>query len=236
MMKPYRIINGSEQRALYQQCSSRIESWNKEYSMSPVSLQIAPPSVENPINKGFIIHSEDAPLAIMEEHYLNLISEALFADIVPCCKLTCYELAEILLSELFNVPRCTLGDSIHSKPRWLYPGTTCLQLRLICQQNSLNLLLNPDWVYQNLPQEQPKKGNLCSLEEAVANNTIALNTELVPISLPIKQIINLQPGDLIATDHPLSTPLSLTLNEAALAQVELGQSSDYKSIIIKRSS
>ncbi len=237
MIKPYRLINSFEMDQLNRHFSQVIQSWSHEYARTPLMMNLEAPADNYSINNGFHILAEQTPLAIIEEHYIGLFNQILFGENKPGFNSVSQELMLILLNQLFKVEHCFIEEGVvQPSPNWFYRGSTCLILTLSINQNNIAIILNPDWVYQCLSPNKTVKNNLCSLDEALAEQTLTLNLELLPLNISVKQLLNIQPGDVIVSDHPITTPLSLTRNNQVLAQAELGQSSHYKSILLKRSS
>ncbi|MCL9682640.1 FliM/FliN family flagellar motor C-terminal domain-containing protein [Legionella maioricensis] len=234
MIKPYRLINSFEMGQLNQHFTQVIRSWSNEYARTPLIMNLAPPPDNYSINNGLHILTEKDPLAIIEKHYIGIFNQILFGENEPCFNSVSQELMYILLYQLFKVEHCVIEEVVQPSPNWFYRGSTCLILTLSINQNNVTIILNPDWVYQCLSPNETLKNNLCPLDEALAEQTLALNLELLPLNISIKQLLNIQAGDVIVTEHPITTPLRLTRNNQVLAQTELGQSSHYKSILLKR--
>ena len=255
MMKPYRLINSQEMEELNQHFTQVIHDWNDEYALTPFDVYLAAPTKEYEVSQVLNIIANNQTVAIIEHHYLDLLNQILFGDNKPCFNSVSQELMLILLRKLFKLEQCSINEATAPIPNWFYKGSTCLLLTLkITPQlsplqdieplttkeeltlNKLTIILNPEWVYQSLAPNKTIKNNLDSLDEAIADRELTLNLELRPLSLPINQLINIQIGDVIATDHPITTALRLTQNEQLIAEAQLGQSSLHKSIVLKRSS
>lgn len=229
-MKPYRLINASEMQELHQHFSQVLQQWNDEYCVSPLSLHCVTTSKNyHAINAAMI-----PDLALVEGDYLSVINQALFGNDKPCFNLASQKLWITLLNNLFKTEQCDLPQSIQENPRWFYAGSTSLSLTLCCNENNFTLILNPDWVYQQLPESKVMQSELHSLNDALAEQTVSLCLELVPSTLSVKNITDIQVGDVLSTNHPLTSTLRVTRGNQLFAQAELGQSSQHKSILLKR--
>ncbi|KTD51323.1 FliM/FliN family flagellar motor C-terminal domain-containing protein [Legionella quateirensis] len=236
MIKPFRLINSFELQELSRQCLRELQNWNTLYTLHPVTMELHVPTKEYSPNEGYSIKENDSTLACIDTHYLNVLNQALFGKDNPCFNSVSQELFSVLIHQLLKVNQCTIDSETSSTQDWFYRGSTSLLLRLACCTFQFTIILHPNWVYQNLPQRNSQRTQPVSLEEALANQTLALNLELHPLTLPLHQLITLSVGDVIATDHPISAPMSLTQNHQLVARADLGQSNHFKSIILKGSS
>jgi len=236
MIKPYRLINSLEMAGLNHHFNQVLQEWSEEYAQKSLTMTLSAPPEQYKLPKACPIFAEGELLALIDDDYLNRINNLLFGENHSCFNATSSELLLLLIQRLFKVDHCLLEPGHQPSPHWIYKGSTCLLLHLGSAQVHLSLIINPDWIYQNLTPICLGKNHLDSLDEALTKEVLNLNLESIPLSLPINQLINMQIGDVITTDHPLTTPLRLMQNEQLIAQVDLGQSSPYKSIMIKRSS
>lgn len=233
MLKPFRFINSSERNELEQYFYRVVQEWNHEYSLIPFTINLAGPPPDLCIDASLTISNENQPLALIDKNYLSIINHVLFNQNAPCFDSLSQELFNRLLEQLFEIPRCTVQTTTN-KPAWFYPGTTCLTLTLSTDNSHLLLILNPDWVYQQLPQIKNIKNNMIHPDKSIEDQKITLNVELDSITLFLNQLLNLQKGDVIATDHQITSPMRLTFQEQLITHAELGQSLHHKSIILKR--
>jgi hypothetical protein len=233
-MKPFRLINSSELAMITEHLTLVINQWNQRYSATPVTPTLTLPSKGYTINSTWLIQASGQHIAIVENDYLSSINHTLFGENNACFNATSNELFLKLLNQLFKTT-CEITHADLFSPGWIYPGSTCLRLTLTCQQSKIDLILNPDWVYQLLSPPKIANTNVYSLDEALTKQNVALNVELLPTRLPIKQLLNLQVGDVITTDHPITKPLTLTQNNHLVAAADLGQSTHYKSITLRGS-
>jgi flagellar motor switch/type III secretory pathway protein FliN len=103
------------------------------------------------------------------------------------------------------------------------------------QTHQITLVLNPDWVYEQLPKSNALKTVISPIDETLKRQKLTLNVELNPINLPVSQLVGLQVGDVIVLNHPLTTPIRVTKNKQVIAQAELGSSLNQKSILLRTS-
>ncbi|MBL7479145.1 FliM/FliN family flagellar motor C-terminal domain-containing protein [Legionella bononiensis] len=236
MIKPYRLINAFELQELSRQCLRALESWNSLYTLHPVTMDLHVPPKEYSPGEGYSIKENESTLACIETHYLTVLNQALFGKDTPCFNSVSQELFTVFIHQLLKVNECAIDSETCSTHGWFYRGSTSLLLRISCCTTEFTIILHPNWVYQNLPQPNNKGTQTVSLDEALADQRLALNLELYPLTLPLHQLITLSVGDVIATDHPISASMSLTQNHQLVARADLGQSDHFKSIILKGSS
>lgn len=235
MMQPYRLINSFEMAELKQHVNQIIQQWNDKYALTPLVVELAVPPREYMVSDALSIHTNNHLLALIQGHYLTLFNQVLFGEHHCCFNSSGQELMLILLQNLLKVEQCSIIKTTDTSPNWFYRGSTCLLLTLSANKNNITIIIDPNWAYKSLAPNKTLKDNLSSLDEALAEQVLTLNLELIPLKLPIKQLLNIQIGDVIATDHPIATPLRLTQKEQLLSHADLGQSSDHKSIVLKRS-
>lgn len=235
-MKPYRLINALELKQLAQDILMITSEWNEEYAWTPCVSSLSLPEKEFKPQAAYHLTAGQELLAVIETDFQSVFKPCLFADESSCFDAVTEHLFLVLCKRLLATEELTLSPSTKTIDEWLYPGSTCLVLSLAVAQRQCRLIINPQWVYQRLPQATPAKASLVSLDEALAHQSVTLQVMLESLTLPLKQILNLQPGDVIACDHGLDTPLKLMQGQQHIAQAELGKTADHKSIILKRSS
>ncbi|MFI4962595.1 MAG: FliM/FliN family flagellar motor C-terminal domain-containing protein [Legionellales bacterium] len=233
-MKPYRLINSKELHTLQQQVDKVLEHWNDTYSIEPLRAQLFPWVKSHTLTDSLAILQNQKTQALMDRHYLSVMNQAVFNTDAPCFNSASQELFISLINQLFDTNNCSIQNDLVTPPNWFYKGTTCLRVSLSCASSNCSLILNPDWVYQQLPNIHLSKSKPSSLEAALGMQQLDLNLELIPVLLPLKQILALQKGDVIATDHALTKHLRLTQNQFLIAEAQLAPSECPKSIIIKR--
>lgn len=234
MIKPYRIINAHELNTLTTKYANLIENWSTTYSLHPLTASLSLPPKAYSTHNMLTVYSDNTAVALIDKHYIAAINHILFSEDQACFNAASEELLLILLSELFNKQPIIIKES--TTPNWFYPGSTSLILTLNSVQTQIKLVLNPEWIYEQLPQNTAEKKALNSLDEALGKQALTIKVELNPINLSVKQLTTMRVGDVISLDHPLTSPLKITQNKHLLAEAELGLSSHHKSILLKRSS
>lgn len=234
-MKPYRLINTLELQELKTYIDKVLMQWNAAYSIAPLCAGNLEGCQETPAcADASLVQQDDQVLALIDGNYTKTIIHAVFGEDKPCFNPIAQELFLLLMKQLFETDNCSIKTELFNKKNWLYPGSTCLKLTLNCFEESCIVILNPDWVYQQLPREKINTCTISNLDEALEAAAIPLQVELMPMQLSLEQLLKLQTGDIIACDHPISQALRLTENRKPIAQVHLGQTSDFKSIQLKR--
>ena len=99
----------------------------------------------------------------------------------------------------------------------------------------MTLYLHPQWVLQALPPHEIVQKPTGNLHDALDPQLLHWHVELSPVSLQLEDMIRLQVGDVIRTDHPLTMPLLLKNNQQTVCHVEIGETNHYKSIQITSS-
>jgi len=232
-MKPYRLINTLELNQFNTNFFNTIDYWNQQYSLHPLTLNVSIPTKEFiKTQTWFVEDNQGQLLACISNDVHQFLNYSLFGEEDSCFNSCSEELFMLLLSQAFNTDFCLL-NKINKEVDWLYPGSTCLLVHLYCNASSISMLLNPDWVYQNLPLATKTNPGITPLEDGLAEKSLILSLELSSMSIPIKQLMDLQIGDVIATDHGCSRPMQLAHKRKTFATAELGKTLENKSVIIK---
>lgn len=236
MIKPYRLINSDELLEIAQFFEGELNGWNSTYSLIPLTMALTLPPKNYLTNEGFIINDKVELLASVDKNYIQVMNQVLFGVDKSCFNAASQELFLTLINQLFKINQCSLHNAPSTTQDWFYRGSTSLLLTLSSNTNQMIIALSPAWVYRKLNRPYSIRNKPVSLDEAVAEQKLSLNIELYPVTLPLNQLVTLSPGDVIATDHPITSPCRLTQAEQLIAHAELGKSSPYKSIVLKRSS
>ena len=213
IFKPYRLINRSELNALQQTVEQKLQVWNDAHALFPLSCTLT------------LIKPK--PAAICD---LSIIKHSLFGDQSDCFNTLTQMLFNELLTQLPGI------QSIPLQEDWFYKGSPSLTLTLINACGSMPLYLDSQWVLKNLPTCQSSTIPPVRLHEALASQDVVLHIELNPLPLKLADILRLQIGDVIKTDHPTTEPVKLTHQQQDICTVDIGESNQYKSIQITRSS
>ncbi|WP_133135601.1 FliM/FliN family flagellar motor C-terminal domain-containing protein [Legionella rowbothamii] len=235
-MKPYRLINVVELHQLTQQFKQKLDAWNEEYCCTPIDLHLAMTPKNYHVEQASMLQGHNGVLGCLEGGYLNVLNHALFGSKQSSFDAASKDLLLKLLNKFFQLEECMLQAYQGENPDWFYAGSTSVLLTFTCEQSNFTLIVNPDWVYQQLPASQRKAPPLSSLDEALAEQNIHLALELSSSNLSIKSLVGLQVGDVLSTKHPITEPLKVTRGKELFAEAELGQSASHKSIVLKRKS
>ncbi|MGL6029516.1 MAG: FliM/FliN family flagellar motor C-terminal domain-containing protein [Legionella sp.] len=231
MTRPYRIINSVELAQLQHLFNQRITQWSDAYSINPLAISLIQPAKMHEQDAGLYLRHNQHIAAILPTNYLDTLAHWLFGLTQQAYHNTTASLSSLLFNQLFESDYSQIS-SLDESPDWFYPGSTCLLLIISDGITQCTCTLAPYFVHELLPIHQ-QIDNLGSLEEALTGQTVALNLELTPLNVPIEHLLSLSPGDVLTTNHPLTAPLKLMQGTHLLSEAELGQSSNYKSIILK---
>lgn len=227
-MKPFRLINDRQTEYISQQLLPVFKSWNALYTMKEITFSLEK-SFEIPDTKALKkIH----PIVQAEPSWLSFFNHCFFGEDLECF----HAASEQIVQELWLM--CMQATRpFQENPwteNWFYPGSSCLKMYLHSEDQQTALYLHPDWIYAQLPPPLSSKKALISLEQALFDESIALQARFKPFSIPLQALLSMESGDLLKTTHLLSEPLQLSHNQNILAEVQPCQLDDRKSILIKR--
>ncbi|MDI9817548.1 MULTISPECIES: FliM/FliN family flagellar motor C-terminal domain-containing protein [unclassified Legionella] len=235
--KPYRLLSPHERQTLQQHFLKVIDQWNQEYPAKPIHCQLTSAHKPEKPDKLRLLQQHERPLALVDSCYLSFMNDCHFLSTADCFDDVSENLFISLIKQLLTVedPAWAMG-SINTED-WFYPGSPCLALEFTSDHSHFDLYLHPEWVLAQLPdyQYQPASA-LGKLHDALAEEHLELQVVLEPFDLPVNQLLNLQVGDLIKTDHRLTLPLHLQHEQKIVATVDIGQNQTYKSIQLRKSS
>ena len=239
-LQPFRLINERELIELHQRFIKALADWNEHQALFALSLHLnrTLPSLE--YDSGYLFLSEIAePIALLLTQDLSTLTHCLFGDTSDCF----HPSSENQLTTLFNQLLGTQSlqrrkveeKETRLREEWFYTGAPSLTVTLRGAHHSMTFCLHPQWVLQTLarPKEIPKPKS--NLQDALASKVLHCQIELTPITLQLKDMLHLQVGDVIKTDHPLTSPLLINHEDQAICAVEIGTSNHYKSIQIASS-
>lgn len=238
LFKPYRLINADEVQTLQRRFNTAIVHWNETYSTKCIQVQLTP-TTANPIKEDeelFLLHHHNQSIALLENHYVSFITSALFDEQSISFNDAGHAVFMILIDDLFSLESVQKISNTTCINDWFYPGSPGLTLTLTHNQHRLNLYLDPDWIINQLPKPQKSMQALSPLKQALSAQVIHLDVQFESLYLSISQLLTLQIGDLIQTDHVLSAPLHLNHQQHSLFQVNAGQVQENKSIQLLRTS
>lgn len=236
-MKPYRLINASELQQLTQQFTQILDAWNDEYCCIPLHLTLKTTSGNYPFAPEAMIYEGNTAVAGLEGNYASGCTLALFGVDKPCFYPASQELFLVILKQLLHFEECQIQTETHQPTvDWFYIGSPSLRLIINGEGIDFSLTLSPDWVHQHLPTTRLTATPLIAVDEALEEQSIRLAVELVSSSLSVKDLACMQVGDIFSTPHALGESLRLSYGKELVAQAELGQSAEHKSIVLKRTS
>lgn len=211
--KPYRLINDHELTMLQTTFENNLQQWNAKHAMYPLTCRLGLGPTKPPHLKG---------------NHLSVIKQSVFGDNSNCFN----PMAETLFLELSN----QLLGTKYSPPLddWFYIGTPSLTLTLYCSDKTMPLYLDPQWVLNALPSTKIPGKPVLTLHQALATQRINLDIELTSLSLKLSDVIRLNVGDVIKTDHPITKPAQLSHQQIHVCAVDIGESKSFKSIQITR--
>lgn len=236
-LKPFRLVNDLEINAILLDMNNKIEDWNKEHALFPLSVNLSR-SMKPHLNtqKLTLLMSDNDPIGILIGSDNHLMNYTLFGDLSDSFNTTSQIVLLNLLKELLGITtRFHPNESqVFTFENWFYKGSPSLCLSLICKTHIINIHLHPQWVMKALPKSVSSQKSLKRLEDVLAHQTINLEAELMSMQLQLADIMQLQIGDIIKTDHQLTKPVLLKHQHQILGYGELGEQQSYKSIQILR--
>ena len=233
VFKPYRLINTTELTTLEQRFSTILMDWNQQYALFPLSCHLS--CHPEPLDIQPLLISTKNPKALLDQLNLTLIKQCLFGDIADCFNATSERLFFELVNSLLDTESSEIDTKEPSLDEWFYRGSPALALRLSSLNQHQTIYLHPQWVLNTLPVKEVEQKPMAPLDHALDSQVSLCHVELYPVSLPLDAIVRLQVGDVITTDHLLSTPLLLKNNTEAICHVDIGENSPFKSIQIASS-
>ena len=223
--KPFRLINGTELNHLQQRFAEGIQIWNDNYALHPLSCKLSQnPKIYDVISPLWLITDANRSISISNKKDHELIKQSVFGKNSDCFN----TISETLLISLLNRLFGTESLQWHTAPNmdeYLYTGSPCLTLSIECDTLSTSLYLHPQWVVNALPQKRISPSPVSSLNDALATQVLPLQVVLSPIPLQLSNLIRLQVGDVIKTDHPITMPLLLKHDNETICNVDIGEQS-----------
>ncbi len=236
--KPYRLINGTELSYLQQAFACKLQHWNDVHALFPLSCQLRRnPKLLRSTQFHHVTNDANCSFALLDKSCLSFIKYSLFDDPSACFDAVTETLFMALLSQLLGTRVQMLGQGpTYICEDWFYTGAPTLALALTCVNETITIYLHPQWVSDALPSNYRSKKSPATLHEALATQRLQLHVGLNPLPLKLADIIRLQVGDVIKTDHPITDPLKLTHQQQTICNVDIGKSNTTKSILTTRKS
>lgn len=228
-MKPFRFITQEECLYFTELFAPHIDSWNLLYSSSFVKCKVMPATLPTSLDQAYLLsNQENTPLALISKEYSSFFQWSLFKEIHPTYTSFSEKLSLTLFAKFF-------AEKVHclsyegGEKEWFYRGSPCILVCLYVTQQTLSLYLNPTWVLNKLALRAPTYPPAVPIKTALATKVLPLKVMIEKILLPLAALFELQPGDVITTDHPKSAPLSIQ-KEGPILWGYLGQTQQFKSI------
>lgn len=243
-LKPYRILNETELQTLTRVCDARVAHWNDQYARFPLTFTLERAARQPDTSTDLIAFTEHGQTLAFTPQDLSCIQYALFGDQSACFQTTATTLFCRFIQSLLLTPFTAENVTDHGRiaeidmskqtcidqKMWFYKGSPCLALTLSQGKQSITIYLHPQWVLRTLHKPTASAQDLTACADALAKTILPCHVELNPLVLPLHALMQLKPGDVIQTDHPLSTPLRLQHQHQPLCKVDIGQYHAHKSI------
>lgn len=235
-VKPFRLINHSELSMIQQQFNNKLQLWNDEYAQFPLTCELSLTTIQDkPHQACHCISTQQRPIALMINNDLSMIRYCLFGDTADCFHGVSHAIFLKLVQTLLDSEALQIELNLNQPEAWFYTGSPSLHLKLQCNQDeSISFFLHPQWVINALPQHSSTLKPTCSLDTLFDPYPVKLEIELNPTSLTLAEITQLEVGDVIKTDHPITSPLRLKHTEKTICHVHLGEHNHTHTIQITR--
>lgn len=235
-IKPYRLINQSERDHLQHFFTTLLEQWNHQYAVHPLVCELHSPR-QWP-DKGIMITDQGKAIALLLDTDLSVIKFCLFEDTSESFNHISETLFKTLLHSLLDTNDLTLHPETPNAQYhdWYYTGSPSLALTLHGRYASITLNIHPQWVLNKLPPLRRNIPVASALSNTIAEQRIPLQVTLQPMNLCLNDIARLKVGDVIKTDHYITSPALLMHQEQSICAAHIGTSDRNKSIQITRSS
>lgn len=228
--KPFRLINQSELNKLQQDFKHRLQEWNEEFALFPLTFELQcnpkPPAFTDTAE--FV--TDNQAIALLPKQDLSVMAHCLLGEVADCFKDISANMLADLLRRLLG--EGVLQDKDYTHDEWFYNGSPALVMTLSSGTYSLKAYLHPQWILDALPQNIPLTKPKIPLQEALDSQLLHCQVELHTLSLQLDKLLRLKPGDVIKTDQPLTTPLLLKHRQQTVCHVDIGEISQSKSIQI----
>ena len=238
--KPFRLITDAECHLIQSAFELKLNHWNSEQALFPLTCTVQRSTPLEHDTVAWIADETGLKLLMVEDGYATL-QHALFGEASDCFN----DVMKPLLLTLFTyLLDCKCSHVIPSVARddgqtlddWFYSGSPALTLTLSQGMHHMRLYLHPNWVLNALPTCPPSPNTLTALDDALETVSIDLSVELNAMPLKLKDMMGLQVGDVIQTEHPITTPVILNHHQHNVCSAFIGETHDYKSIQITRAS
>ena len=232
--RSYRLINRSELQELRACLSKNLAEWNQRYALFPLVLELISKPQAPCENSSMVWGDAQQGVALISQKSTAIMTRCLFGDESDCFSTISNELFIELLEQLLEISNLKPRPEDGHK-EWFYTGAPTLKITLKGTHESLDIYLHPEWALSRLPVVRySNKSAIKPIQDALDPESISLNVTFLPFSLSLDDLMCLQVGDVIKTDHLLTNPLVLQLNSQKMAQVDIGENNHQKSIQIRK--
>lgn len=234
-MKPFRLINALELAQIRQRFAITVQNWQEQYACMPLTVCVELPDSQNNFCSDYHFKTEHECVAMIQGNLDTFVQIACLGSTDSNFTSLIHPIVLQLLKTLCNTQDGNLIENHQFMP-WLYYGSTSLLVRLETMDQSIELLLHPSHCKSMLPLTTLSERTLVPRDQAVAMEILKLNAALNSWDIALLELLNLQPGDLLITKHKFNQPLVVQHNHEVITNSQLGNTNNFKSILIKRKS
>jgi len=227
----FRLINRTELESLHGKLQVVGEYLTKYFPQVAITIKQCSecPTLEKPTVWG---ESSNA-LMVFDESVLQNLQFTILGEVQE--NETYTEFCQTVLNDSFS--HFFGGQTLealqnYNHESWFYPGSPNLKVTLKLNEQQCQLILNGQWILNHLEPIQHKIEQLESIDKALCNEKIPLTVNLPGLKVSLKQIKQLQTGDVIQLEKKVSQPLKLCCNNTPIAEAILGQNYEYKAVKI----
>lgn len=230
-LKAFRLVNDREISLIERTFAQRLAQWNEEQALFPLSCHLSrSPAKPLPANSERRFVGE---YALMTGNDLSVIKHSLFGDVSASFDEIAHIRLITFLDHLLDVSSSGHAAASDSSQEWFYTGSPSLTLHLHAATYTMALHLHPYWVLDTLPRIDKKPALQGTIQKALGTERLLCQIELTAISLPLEALVQLKVGDVIRSDHAITTPLILKHQHKTICHVRLGTDNHKKSIQIE---
>lgn len=228
--KPFRFINQSELNTLKQDLSHKLQVWNKEFALFPLTVVLQCNPKPHAFSDSSVFTNNDRAIALLPKQNLFVMAYCLLGEVADCFDDISAGILPGLLQQLLGAG--SLEEKNYTHVEWFYTGSPALVMTLSSGRYSLNVYLHPQWVLNAIPQNTLLSKPKVPLQEALDSELLCCEVELNPMTLQLDKLLRLKPGDVITTDQALTTPILLKHQQQTVCHVDIGEINQTKSIQI----
>lgn len=234
--KPFRLVNSRELMDLELSFSKKLQGWNERYALLPFSCVVTNVCKPDKTDDDLLLCSNEyQTIALLQTKHLWALKQCLFGDSSACFDSVSQPLLAELIKQLLDMEHINLEQQKNTtflQEEWFYHGSATIAIKLSIGKDELTLYLHPEWVQNELPKLNSDPLPKVDLKDLLGSELLRCQVELKPFTLKVKDTLNLKVGDVIKSDHLLSSPLDLKQQGKSICLVEPGQAKQHKSIQI----